>query len=94
MHSDLVMGVHAYYTENSNTKHGTCSFGDDITSKCILHFIAFQSGKTIKKWTSYFDYVGVDARKPLFFGEGNIWNVKLCIYMEQEQKGHRVKNKK
>ena len=33
---------------------------------CVL----FQTGKPVKKWTSYFDYVGVDARKPLFFGEG------------------------
>ncbi|XP_078358922.1 cytosolic purine 5'-nucleotidase-like isoform X2 [Oculina patagonica] len=29
-----------------------------------------ESGKITKKWTSYFDYVGVDARKPIFFGEG------------------------
>lgn len=29
-----------------------------------------ESGKTIKKWTSHFDYVGVDAMKPIFFGEG------------------------
>lgn len=35
-----------------------------------IRCLVFQSGKTIKKWTSYFDYVGVDARKPLFFGEG------------------------
>ena len=37
----------------------------------IANFVQFQLGNTIKKWTSYFDYVGVDARKPLFFGEGN-----------------------
>ena len=36
----------------------------------FLMFLLFQSGKTIKKWTSYFDYVGVDAMKPVFFGEG------------------------
>ncbi|XP_020607086.1 cytosolic purine 5'-nucleotidase-like [Orbicella faveolata] len=35
-----------------------------------------ESGKTIKKWTSYFDYVGVDAMKPIFFGEGNF---HLCL---------------
>lgn len=30
---------------------------------------------TIRKWTSYFDYIVTDARKPLFFQEGTILRV-------------------
>ena len=46
--------------------------------QCNAHFLfivifflyLLQTGKVVRRWTSYFDYVGVDARKPLFFGEG------------------------
>ncbi|CAM1317234.1 NT5C2 (predicted) [Pycnogonum litorale] len=31
-----------------------------------------ESGKAAKDWKSYFDFIVVDARKPLFFGEGTI----------------------
>ncbi|KAK3095658.1 hypothetical protein FSP39_017226, partial [Pinctada imbricata] len=37
-------------------------------------FLATNSGYryTNREWTSYFDYIIVDSRKPLFFGEGTI----------------------
>lgn len=46
--------------------------GYSYTDK-ILSFLLDEkdeTGKVVRRWTSYFDYVGVDARKPLFFGEG------------------------
>lgn len=46
--------------------------GYSYTDK-ILSFLLDEKdelGNITKKWTTYFDYVGVDARKPLFFGEG------------------------
>ena len=46
----------------------------------IFFLFLLQTGKVVRRWTSYFDYVGVDARKPLFFGEGTkrIWPIQ-CI---------------
>ncbi|XP_027053080.1 cytosolic purine 5'-nucleotidase-like [Pocillopora damicornis] len=57
----------------SNRKTFILTNSDFLYTDKIMSFLlneTDESGKTIKKWTSYFDYVGVDARKPLFFGEG------------------------
>ena len=35
------------------------------------HDSPVESGTTLRKWTSYFDYIVVDANKPRFFMEGN-----------------------
>lgn len=37
-------------------------------------FFLYSKG-TIRKWTSYFDYIVTDARKPAFFQEGTILRV-------------------
>ena len=39
------------------------------TEKIMSFMFDFPS---CKDWKSYFDYIVVDARKPLFFGEGTI----------------------
>lgn len=46
--------------------------GYSYTDKILSHLLDEKDevGNTTKKWTTYFDYVGVNARKPLFFGEG------------------------
>jgi 5'-nucleotidase len=31
-----------------------------------------KKGEAKRDWISYFDYIVVDSRKPLFFGEGTI----------------------
>ena len=38
-----------------------------MTHDCVC----FQTGK-VRNWVDYFDYVIVDAKKPLFFAEGSI----------------------
>lgn len=43
---------------------------------CFLVFCFFwwrpQAGTSHRPWQSYFDLILVDARKPLFFGEGTV----------------------
>ncbi|XP_070387302.1 cytosolic purine 5'-nucleotidase isoform X2 [Dermacentor albipictus] len=41
------------------------------TAKVMQYLFDFPSTKN-RTWESYFDYIVVDARKPLFFGEGTI----------------------
>lgn len=41
------------------------------TEKIMDFLFSVESAKG-RKWTEYFDYIVVDARKPLFFGEGTI----------------------
>ncbi|ESO93154.1 hypothetical protein LOTGIDRAFT_190218 [Lottia gigantea] len=38
----------------------------------LFDYPAEKYGGTKREWTSFFDYVVVDAKKPLFFGEGTI----------------------
>lgn len=38
----------------------------------IMDFLFSVKSANGKKWKEYFDYIVVDARKPLFFGEGTI----------------------
>lgn len=38
----------------------------------IMDFLFSVKSANGRKWTTYFDYIVVDARKPLFFGEGTI----------------------
>lgn len=35
-------------------------------------FLPLQPGSAHRPWQSYFDLILVDARKPLFFGEGTV----------------------
>ncbi|XP_018650583.1 putative cytosolic purine 5-nucleotidase [Schistosoma mansoni] len=44
---------------------------------------------TIRKWTSYFDYIVTDARKPAFFQEGTILRV-VCQDTGQPSIGHHM----
>lgn len=39
---------------------------------CGVCFLPFQPGSAHRPWQSYFDLILVDARKPLFFGEGTV----------------------
>jgi hypothetical protein len=39
--------------------------------KVMTYLFTFEGADLSRNWRSYFDYVVVDARKPLFFGEGN-----------------------
>lgn len=41
------------------------------TDKIMSHLFSLPSCQS-RSWTSYFDFIIVDARKPLFFGEGTI----------------------
>ena len=36
----------------------------------FVFLLELQPGVPKRNWTSYFEYVVVDAKKPLFFGEG------------------------
>ena len=47
----------------------TCYTGVFLFS-CVV--VSQDSGGSRRKWTDYFDYVLVDAKKPLFFSEGTI----------------------
>lgn len=38
----------------------------------FLHLFFFQPEDPHRDWKTYFDVIVVDARKPLFFGEGSI----------------------
>jgi 5'-nucleotidase len=38
----------------------------------IMTFLFSVASAQGRKWTSFFDYIVVDGRKPLFFGEGTI----------------------
>lgn len=38
----------------------------------MLSLCAFQPGTPHQPWQSYFDLILVDARKPVFFGEGTV----------------------
>lgn len=38
----------------------------------LLLFVLHQPGSSHRPWQSYFDLILVDARKPLFFGEGTV----------------------
>lgn len=40
----------------------------------FVFFFIYSKGTT-RKWTSYFDYIVTDARKPAFFQEGTILRV-------------------
>ncbi|XP_055353973.1 LOW QUALITY PROTEIN: cytosolic purine 5'-nucleotidase-like [Paramacrobiotus metropolitanus] len=40
------------------------------TEKIMAYLFSFEGADTSRNWRSYFDYIVVDARKPLFFGEG------------------------
>ncbi len=42
----------------------------DIISVLLFMCVPFQGES--RRWTTYFDYIVTDARKPLFFGEGTI----------------------
>ena len=41
------------------------------TNEIMTYLFDVESANN-KDWKSFFDYIGVDARKPLFFGEGTI----------------------
>lgn len=45
--------------------------GYDYTNEIMSYLLNDPSAKK-KKWTEYFDYIVVDAKKPLFFGEGTV----------------------
>ncbi|XP_070501760.1 cytosolic purine 5'-nucleotidase isoform X2 [Chironomus tepperi] len=55
-----------------------------------------ESQKDWKNWRTYFDIIVVDARKPLFFGEGTIFRqvdmktekLKMGTYLGRFQEGH------
>ena len=51
-----------------------CSFHDDCEVMLIslVTSICEQPGEPHRNWKSYFDYIVLDARKPLFFKEGTI----------------------
>ncbi|CAD5118793.1 DgyrCDS7473 [Dimorphilus gyrociliatus] len=42
------------------------------TNKIMSYLLDDPTATTKKKWTDYFDYIVVDAKKPLFFGEGTV----------------------
>ncbi|GAU91582.1 hypothetical protein RvY_03809-2 [Ramazzottius varieornatus] len=42
------------------------------TEKIMTYMFSFEGADTTRNWRTYFDYVFVDARKPLFFGEGTL----------------------
>lgn len=39
---------------------------------CACAWMALQPGTPHQPWQSYFDLILVDARKPVFFGEGTV----------------------
>ena len=41
-----------------------------------------------RDWTSFFDYIIVDARKPLFFGEGTILRQvdRVCVCSQYDMR--------
>lgn len=39
---------------------------------CVCAWMALQPGTPLQPWQSYFDLILVDARKPVFFGEGTV----------------------
>lgn len=49
----------------------TSSAGAEVT-ELLSGGLLFQEKEEKRDWVSYFDYVVVDARKPLFFGAGTI----------------------
>lgn len=48
----------------------------NFTNKIMTYLMDFPHGAKLdephRPWTSYFDIITVDAKKPLFFGEGTI----------------------
>ena len=39
----------------------------------MFNFLPYlKQQQLVREWTSYFDYIVVDANKPLFFSEGTI----------------------
>lgn len=40
--------------------------------KIMTYLFSFEGADQSRNWRNYFDYVVVDARKPLFFGEGTL----------------------
>uniref|UniRef100_A0A2R9CLZ9 5'-nucleotidase, cytosolic II n=1 Tax=Pan paniscus TaxID=9597 RepID=A0A2R9CLZ9_PANPA len=44
----------------------------DVMMFQLLLFLLHQPGSSHRPWQSYFDLILVDARKPLFFGEGTV----------------------
>lgn len=71
---------------------------DYVYTNKIMSYLMDYSGEKEEKrdWVSYFDYVVVDARKPLFFGAGTILRqvdrstgaLKLGTHTGEIQKGH------
>lgn len=44
----------------------------NYTNKIMSYLLDDPESQTKKKWTDYFDYIVVDAKKPQFFGEGTV----------------------
>lgn len=50
--------------------------GFEYTNAIMTHILQIpKPDGTMRKWTSYFDYIVIDARKPAFFQEGTILRV-------------------
>lgn len=61
-------GTHIYNMNNNDFKVITCI--KELTINRYMYSFYLQTKG--RKWTSYFDFVVVDAKKPLFFEEGTI----------------------
>ncbi|CAH8606308.1 unnamed protein product [Dicrocoelium dendriticum] len=64
--------------------------GFDYTNGIMTHILEIpRPDGTIRKWTSYFDYIVIDAKKPDFFQEGTILRVVAQV-TGQRSIGHHM----
>lgn len=60
-----------YMLLSSDLRCNSSAFRLGVTFRLLL-FLPYQPGSSHRPWQSYFDLILVDARKPLFFGEGTV----------------------
>lgn len=54
----------------------------------LLLLLLHQPGSSHRPWQSYFDLILVDARKPLFFGEGTVLRQVDTVSQEDNLLAH------
>ncbi|KAF5400117.1 Cytosolic purine 5'-nucleotidase [Paragonimus heterotremus] len=64
--------------------------GFEYTNAIMTHILQIpRADGTVRKWTSYFDYIVIDAKKPEFFQEGTILRV-VAQTTGQRSIGHHM----